>query len=535
MAPEGATLPVRYTFESVTHLLPKGSDIAEDSPRPDLPRPALVEMREAARLPDNLMGGTRAMRSAHEETLGKEEAETDRNYEIRIKRSTCFPFYKDTLCDLAARPFGRDISWEQDPSDRFDEFRRDVDGTGKSLTVFAKDTLLFGMHRGMDHCLVDASSGSGESADRTDLRRVYAHRIDALALLDVRDKVDDTGRKRVVYCRFVKLEVKETDKFQHEVETIIVELTKEIGDAEGSRVEWRFDEKARRWVASAAKPYNPGSKGIPLFTVYTEQTGHYRAAPVLEDLAWVNLAHFQSRSDHAHVMRVARLITLLTLGWPDDAHPDPNKKQKPIKLGPLSRLNSPKGPQEADARFLEPSGESIDLSFRDMEHLADECKRLGARHLTSKTGNITARAVTTDDQKATNNLQAWCNRIDVYLRQILEAVAEWLNLGELPAKVQPRVWKEFSTVTNPEGSSRVLKELADVLSRRQRLLEAVRNGHLRPDFPVDENLAELEMEAEEAMARLDAQVAAAAGTPGGSDPDELDDGDDGEDGDEDDK
>lgn len=525
--PDEATSPARrYTFESIVHLLPREVDIAKESPRPDLARPALAEMRDAAELPDDLMGGTRAMRANHEKWLGQEEAEKDRNYQLRVKRSTCFPFYKDTLCDLAARPFGRDLTWDQDPPDRFDEFRRDVDGTGKSLTVFSKDTLLFAMHRGMEHCLVDASSGSGESAERTDLRRVYAQRIDALSLLDVRDKADDSGRKRVVYCRFVKLNVKETNKFEHETEVVIVELTKEIGDAPGSRVEWRFDTKARMWVASAAQDYNPGAKGIPLFTVYTEQTGHYRAAPVLEDLAWVNLAHFQSRSDHAHVMRVARLITLVTLGFDDeDSDRDPNKKGgRKIVLGPLARINSRRGPQEASVAFLEPQGTSIELSFRDMEQLADEAKRLGARHLSSKTGNITARAVATDDQKATNNLQAFCNRIDVYLRQILEAVAEWLNLGDLPTKVQPRIWKEFSTSVTPEIGSRALRDMADVLSKRQRTIEATRYGVLRPDFPVEENLRELREE----QAEMDAAIAAAAGTPGGSDPQAAGDGGDGE-------
>lgn len=520
LPPQGATIPPRFSFESNVPLLPRDEDIHPDSPRPDLPRPALMEMREAAELPDDLMGGTRAMRANHGKWLGQELAEKPHNYDLRVKRSTCFPFYKDTLCDLAARPFGRDITWDQEAPELLGEFLRDMDGTGKSMTVFAKDTLLFGMHRGMDHCLVDASSGSGDSAERTDLRRVYAHRIDALSLLDVRDKVDDSGRKRGVCCRFVKPVAQEADKVQRESEAAIVELTKEIGATPGTRVEWKFDKGAKKWVAGPAQEYNPGKKGVPLFTVFMEQTGPYRAAPVLEDLAWVNLAHFQSRSDHAHVMRVARLITLVTLGFDDDEDsPDPNRKKKPIVLGPLARINSKRGPQEASVAFLEPQGKSIELSFDDMEQLGDECKRLGARHLASKTGNITARAVATDDQKATNNLQAFCLRIEVYLRQILDAGADWRNVP-LPETVQPHIWKEFSTAINPEIGSRALRDVTDVLSKKQKLIEAKRYGILRPDFPVDENLAELKQEQEDA---LDAAIAAAAGTPGGNDPTPPDD------------
>jgi hypothetical protein len=171
-----------------------------------------------------------------------------------------------------------------------------------------------------------------------------------------------------------------------------------------------------------------------------------------------------------------------------------SKDSARVVLSPLSRINSTKGPTDASVGFLEPSGKSIELSFQYMEQLADEAKRLGARHLTSKIGNVTARAVSLDDQKSVNNLQTWCIRLDVLLRQVLEAVAEWLNAGELPEQVQPRVYKEFSAVANAETGARWMQVLTPALSKRELLTEGVRYGGLRPDFPVDENLAELEKE-----------------------------------------
>ena len=176
--------------------LPSDHDIDKDSPRPDLARPAIADMREAAKLPDALLGGNRRMRRESDEWLPKEEEESDTNYRIRVGRSTCFPFYRDTLLDLAARPFGRDVGWDAEPAAGnagFAEFLRDMDGTGKTLTVFARDLLFHGMHRGMDHVLVDASSKSGATRATTDGRRVYAQRIDALSMLDVRDTADETA------------------------------------------------------------------------------------------------------------------------------------------------------------------------------------------------------------------------------------------------------------------------------------------------------------------------------------------------------
>lgn len=520
----GITVTRAYDLSSASVMLPV--EVDKDSERPDLGRPALDAMREACELPNDLFGGNRAMRRRHEKWLPKEEEESETNHRVRVSRSTCFPFYRDTLLDLAARPFSRAITWEQDPAPlNLTKFLANVDGEGRDLTGWAKDVLLHAMHRGMDHVLVDASSASGETVASTDARRIYARRIDALSMLDIREEADETGAKHVVYCRFVTSRVMDTDTFAQKTEVVIIELEKPFGK-EGTRVEWRFDAKSKKWFASTPAAYNPGNRGIPLFTLYTQQIGPFAAEPLLEDLAWVNLAHFQSRSDHAHVMRIARLITLVTLGFPDSSHNSPTdplvtkNSSGRVVLGPLSRINSSKEAGKVSVSFLEPSGKSIELSFQDMEQLADEAKRLGSRHLTSKTGNVTARAISSDDAKSNTNLATFVGRLEVLLRQVIEAASEWNNITQVPEKIQPRLHKDFGAANNPEGGARALKEVAPVLSPRQLLIEAIRYGILRPDFPVEDNLRERKEE----MASLDAAVAAAAGTPGGHDhPDPVDD------------
>lgn len=504
------------------------TEVHGDSERPDTPRPALVALREACELPDDLFGGNRRVRQRSDRWLPREEAESDRAYRVRVARSTLFPFYRETVCELAARPFGQDLTWEQEPPPTFSEFLADVDGSGKTLAVFARDMLLNAIHRGMDHVLVDvAAEGTGETARGTQARRVYAHRIDALSLLDVREQVDETGRRHVVYCRFVTTRDVRSDSWQQETEPVIVELEKGIrtrgapDPGPGRRVEWTFDRKAKTWQSSGDLPYEPGNRGIPLLTLYTQQLGPYASEPALEDLAWVNLAHYQSRADHAHVMRIARLITLVTLGWKRADKTDPQAKgADKIVLGPLSRIQNEKGPSDAAAFFLEPSGKSIELSFRDMEQLAEECERLGARHAMTKTGNVTARAVTLDDAKSATNLQSWCVRLEVVLRQIVEAVANWLNAPDLPDDVAPRLFKDFQVTGNIEGGARALAAIKDHLSTRQVTTEAKRYGILRPDFPIDANLEELE----EARAAIETAIAQAAGGGDDSEGDQPDDG-----------
>ena len=101
-------------------------------------------------------------------------------------------------------------------------------------------------------------------------------------------------------------------------------------------------------------------------------------------------------------------------------------------------------------------------------------------------------------------------RLEVLLRQVCEASAEWLSMGELPADVQPKVNREFANDVTPENGARALQALSQYLSPKQVTIEAVRHRILRPDFPVEDNLKELQDWAKQ-NAGLDAAIAEAAG------------------------
>jgi hypothetical protein len=475
---------------------PVGDITAEAGP--DTPRPAVLRMIEAAELPDSLMGGNRAMRRDAAKWLPREEKEYLKNYRIRVGRSTCFPFYKDTVHDLSSKPFVKPVEVSGAPSN-FDEFIRDVDGTGQTLTVFSRDLMASAIHRGMYHVLVDAP-GRGETAADVANRRVYVRKIDPVDMLDIRDAADPAGRMHVIYARFSISRSVNNDTFNQEVETVIIELERDIDNDVGYKIEYTYDKSSGDWLPGPQQPYNPGGVGIPLFTLFTNQTGYFEAEPALEDLAWVNLAHFQSRADHAHVMRVARLITLVTLGFksPAKLNSASDKGKDEVSLGPLSRINNAN--ELAKVSFLEPSGRSIELSLEDMAQLEKEANRLGARYHSSGKSHVTAQSIISDNQKLSNNLNSFCVRMEMVLSLVLEAVGEWLNTGGQPVVM---VNKEFDAKLDFDGGAKALQVLSDVLTPRQKIIEAMRYGFLREDFPIEENLAELEqimVELEERMA-----------------------------------
>jgi hypothetical protein len=469
---------------------------------PETPRPAVERMVEAAELPDDLMGGNRAMRASADQWLPREEEESYGNHDIRVRRSTCFSFYADTVCDLASKPFVKPVEVDGAPS-AFDEFMRDVDGKGQDLTVFAQDLMLKAIHRGMYHTLVD-SMGSGKTVADTNDRRVYARNIDPTDMLDIRDEADSAGRMHVVYCRFAATRSVNTNSYDQTLETVIIELERGIDEQVGYKVEYKFDTNTGDWVDQGSQPYDPGGVGVPLYTMYANQTGYFEAEPALEDLAWINLAHYQSRADHAHVMRVARLITLVTLGFADAGKKtDPRDKGRTkVALGPLSRINNRN--ENAKVSFLEPSGRSIELSLEDMAQLEKEANRLGARYHSSGKSHVTAQSVISDGQKLSNNLTGFCVRMEAVLASILASVGEWVNA---PAtEITVTINKEFDSRHGADDGAKALGALSDVMSPREKLVEGIRYGLLRANFPIEENLAELEAEAKKVA---DAALAAA--------------------------
>ena len=72
---------------------------------------------------------------------------------------------------------------------------------------------------------------------------------------------------------------------------------------------------------------------IPLITVYLNKDSFLTASPPLEDLAWLNIRHWQSDSDQTNILRFARCGILHARGFSD-------KEAKDINVGPNELVTS---------------------------------------------------------------------------------------------------------------------------------------------------------------------------------------------------
>jgi hypothetical protein len=93
-------------------------------------------------------------------------------------------------------------------------------------------------------------------------------------------------------------------------------------------------------------------------------------APALQDLADLNVAHWQSQSDQRNILHVARVPILFGAGIPDDVEGQPGFK---VSAGSFTRATDP----AAKLMFVEHSGAAIGAGDADLKNLEFQMQAMG--------------------------------------------------------------------------------------------------------------------------------------------------------------
>ena len=144
------------------------------------------------------------------------------------------------------------------------------------------------------------------------------------------------------------------------------------------------------------------------------------AHPPLMDLAWLNLAHWQSASDQRHILHVARVPILFgrNLTLPEDG----------LALGP-NRIVTGEG-ESADLRFVEHSGAAIAAGRQDLIDLEDRMAVMGLDLMTRRggTGSTTATARAIDAAENSTSLLGLIHAVEEGLTTAFGYMADWLGV-----------------------------------------------------------------------------------------------------------
>lgn len=437
---------------------------------------AYSDMSDSWTLIHDLLGGTRAMRLAGVRWLPKEPAETQPDYDNRLNRSILFNGLKDAISRVVSLPFSMPVTLSGNLPETISFLEKNCDATGKDLSQFAREVFQAGVTYGGTHILVDYPKVQGtvtiEEEQRAGLQPVFIH-IPPCNLISWESKV--VGRQRVLTeIRFIeyRTERKEGDEYadvQNEYIRVYRETTWEL-----------WAKKGEDWIKVDEGTHTFGR--IPLVTIPFSPIGYMTFEPPFEDLAWVNLAHWQSMSDQRNILRFARCGILFGKGMDDEAI-------SKIVIGPNHRVGTPN--ENADLKYVEYGGKALEAGEADVSKLEEKMEHLGMRPLQRRTSPRTATEGVIDEKRSLTDAQAWIGITETGLESACRLAAEWKKT-KVDEKFRVVIFSDFAIGSAPAAEITELRNWATttppLASQELVLKEAKRRGFFADDLDVTEEI-----------------------------------------------
>jgi hypothetical protein len=436
-----------------------------------------------------VLDGTRTMRDAGQLYLPQHDKESNDAYAERLERCTLLNMTKLTLDSWVGRPFSEPVTMKDDVPAEVVELSENIDTLGSSINVFARNWFREGMAKSFSHVLVDMprleerEDGRPRTLedDRRDGVRPYWVHIKPEQLFFAEADVV-AGEERMLEIRYTEhttardgfalVDVPQIKRlYLNDEGTVNVETWREV------------KTKSRKKSWTIVDSYVMEIDRIPLVTFYADRDEFMLGKAPLEDLADINIAHWQSTSDQRAILTVARFPILACSGGTDEA----NK----LVVGPNQWLYCP----DPQGRFyyVEHTGAAIKAGDQDLTELARQMGEYGGEWLKKRPNRETATARSMDSAEATSALQDATLRFQDALETAVRLTAEWLGL---PTGGSVSVYSNFST---PPAGGEALRVLIEArknrdISREAFVAELKRSGILDEDFDFAKDGAKLEDE-----------------------------------------
>lgn len=431
------------------------------------------EMRELLphwELVTALLGGTTAMRKAKTAYLPKFEAEEQKSYDTRLASSTLFPAFKRTVITLAARPFSKPITLNDDVPPDVKALTKDIDLQGNNIDAFMAEQFKGQMAYGMIGILVEHAPRPDDATSKADDVRLglrpYWVRVYAQQLLGHRTKMVN-GKLQLTQLRI--MECVEEDDGLYGTKKIEQVRVLEPGKwsthrkVVGTEDDWAQHEEGTNTL-----------KAIPFVLLAGERTGFMTAKPPLLELAHLNVKHWQQQSDQDSLMHVARVPILTVRGVDDDFK---------LSFGSSTAVNLKSNP-EAEMKYCEHTGAAIEAGKTQLDDLKEEMRQSGAELLVLRPGPTTATEVASDNAVGMCALQEMTLSTQDGVNQALLFTAQYLGL-ENGGTVD--LFKDFAAATLAEASAALLLQMANAgkLSITTLINELKRRGILGQDVEAE--------------------------------------------------
>lgn len=451
---------------------------------------------ENRRIVDDLLSGTAVMRKANTRYLPQEAKEDNDEYENRISRTTLFNAFKRTVGSLTGKPFSREIRTRNMPED-VEEWMKNIDLQGNSFDVFCKDNFKNALADGVRFILIDFPVSMdiegvtpNLSAEREQKLRPYFVDVDPRNLIGWQTVTVD-GVEMLVQARIREI-IRRPDP-SNRFEGILVERIRVF--ERGSFEVWeRTISTPERTNISATVTPNRGdfqivSSGtmsipvIPIIAVYTNQTDFFLAEPPMIDLMYMNIEHWQSKSDQNNILHVARVPILYGAGFADD-------EMSLIQVGGKRSINNSNS--DATLSFTELEGKSIEAGEKSLENLENRMRIEGLELLVKKQ-QVTATERALDARDLDSELASDVRDAEDSYLSALKIMLQWVNqdpesIGEID------IHKDFGIAfrDSTELSELFKARQAGDITQETYLNELQRRGVLSTSVDLEEEVLKTE-------------------------------------------
>jgi len=399
--------------------------------KPDFKCQAYLEALAKWILPIYLMGGTLAMRSARTTYLPQEAGESDPLYESRLTRTVLFGAYSRTIKVLSSLPFIDPIQVKKPPA--LLEYINEKGKASARLEQICRTLVTERIHLGVSFLYVE-NPEIPEGADYATEKQFkpYFITISALDLINWRFDSDGELDMFTYYSYDTENDGDFGEKVVHKIHQVSREALR--------RYESRDSDK---WELVKDIPNNTGR--INLIPI-----GDFGAAPLLEELAWQNLRHYQKQSDLDNIEHACNVPFLFGSGIEESA-------ADKMVVGPFSFITSSQ--PDAKLGFVEHQGNAIPSSQKSIDNIEKRMVQMGADIITqTSVARQTAFAKAVDTGQSMSILEAVVQDVSSAIERGYYIVADELDV-ELPSDFEVIIGEGIELSRSPEDAS-FLKELA---------------------------------------------------------------------------
>ncbi|WP_369606272.1 DUF4055 domain-containing protein [Serratia marcescens] len=428
-----------------------------------------------------LLGGTEEMREASTTYLPQWPNEDSGYYKKRLSTATLFPAFSRTVEVLSGKPFSRPITWSEDVPSRIQEFFEDIDLQGTNLHSFLADICEEAMAYGICGLLVDYPPAENIKTRADELAsgvRPYWVKIAANSLLDYKSKRVN-GREVFTQLRFLESVTDEDNS--SEFSEVIVEQVRVIDIGRWRTYRQKKDEQTGETKWGLHEEGNTTLNKIPFVPFYGKRKGFMLSYPPLVELAYMNVEHWQSKSDQQTILHVARVPVLF----------GKNLGEGPITIGTASAITSDN--VDSDLKYVEHSGKAIEAGRNDLLDLEDKMRQIGAELLVIKPGRVTVAQTMAEDEAGTCALQRIVQDMEDAVDQALQLTADWIKESK---GGHVTIFNDFGASSLAEASASLLLDanIAGVVSNETLFAELQRRGYLKDGLKWDEESDRLKLQ-----------------------------------------